>query len=68
MPENPYFDRYKYNICIGNKSMYCKTISFVLIIGFEKMDRALLYMPHIGYIRSRSDFRARSVFDDPHKN
>ena len=29
-------------------------------------DRAPLYACHISIRRSRKDFRARSVFDDPH--
>ena len=37
-------------------------ISLVSIGGFVKMDRALLYV----YAPSWSDFRARSVFNDPH--
>ena len=36
-----------------------------LIDGVVEMDRALLYMPVL-VRRPRSDFRAKSVFDDPH--
>ena len=40
-------------------------ISPVLIGGFVEKDRALLYMP-ILVKRSRSGFRAKSVFDELH--
>ena len=40
---------------------------WVLIGGFVDMDKALLYMPVLIW-RSRSDFKAKSVNDDPHWN
>ena len=43
-------------------------ISPVLIGGFVEKDRAYNCICPVSVKRSRSDYRAKSVFDDPDKN